>query len=128
MSLSEKLIPIKKKFSLTNEAIIKMGTFIEQLRKHDIITSSLFARKVGVSIKQSDSILPELVNIGILDFFIIAVCKNPDNADFYEAEHYKLFYSLNDVNKFSIQKPCPLCDCGYSYDFSNLKVGFRLKR
>ena len=91
-----------------------------------MITPTLLSRKIKVENKLAEILLPEMVNQKILDFFIIVFCNNPDADEFSMAEHYRVFYSIEDLSKFSSSDPCSVCDCGYQYDYKNMRIGFRL--
>ena len=122
--LSQKLAPIGEKFNLKTESLQNLGQFLMTLRKQDVITGTLLARKVGINREQAEEILPELVNEGLLDYFIIVLCQNPDLET--GTEHYQKFNSLREFTQFMSSQPCPVCDCGYEYGGNDVKVGFKL--
>lgn len=103
----------------------KLEKFLSGLRKQDVISPSLLSRHSSVTIEQAEEILPELVNAGILTYFIIVACKNPDIDD-VQAAHYQTFNSLKEFAQFSTMKPCPVCGyCGSEYDSANAKIGYK---
>lgn len=99
---------------------------IRRLRNDDIITTTLFARQLGVGYDKAEEILHILVQNHILDYFIMVECVNPEiKNDVNEIQHYKYFNSLREFNEFTLASECPLCGCGNKYDIKNAKIGFK---
>jgi hypothetical protein len=113
---------------LSGNAINSVHEFLKKLRKEDIITVTLLSTKAKLNSEIAQSLLTELVNEGVLEYFIIVACSNPETRQFGDVQHYRQFSSLREYNEFSKGSICPLCECGYDYDFKHAKIGFRLKR
>ncbi|MBP2646197.1 MAG: hypothetical protein H6Q75_1637 [Firmicutes bacterium] len=100
----------------------QINDFIVTLRRNDTISSSLFARKTGLTVEFAKRVLGELVAQGIMEYYIIVPCSNP----LEDAEHYVVFSSLEDLNSFSVEETCTVCDqCGHKFDAINAKFGYR---
>ena len=113
---------IKNKFNLSPLASQRINDFITSLRPNDTISSSLFARKTGLTIDFAKMVLGELVADEIMEYYIIVPCSNPIE----DAEHYVVFFSLEDLNHCSTEKKCAVCDqCGHEFDAINAKFGYR---
>lgn len=104
-------------------SVIKIEKFLIALRKDDIVSSSLFSRKCSLSSELAKRILIDLVDMNILDYFIIVPCSNPIE----NTEHYMTFHSLEAVNEYlSKQEICPVCNnSDAQVDQSRMKIGFK---
>lgn len=101
----------------------KIDNFISEMRKDDIISSNLFARKCLMSPEVAVAILNDLVGKGILDYFIIAPCQN----SLEDSEHYITFNKINDVNDYVIKEnKCNICDRMVRIDPNKIRIGFKL--
>ncbi|KLU61430.1 hypothetical protein CEB3_c21090 [Peptococcaceae bacterium CEB3] len=125
MSL-EKLVPIGEKYNLNEQAVRAIMAFLSKLKKQNVITAPLMSRKTSIPFSKVETILPELVNEGILTYFIVVACENPDIDD-GQAEHYQHFNSLKDYVRFLGATPCPVCDCGYPFGKS-ARIGYKIAR
>ena len=123
--LSRRLEVIKSLLNGDEEKAKKIDVQIDNLMSSDVITATLLSRKQKITIDQSNLILKFLVDEGILRFFIVVECINPDNEKINEVHHFKYFNSLGELNSFIKDNQCKLCGCGYSYDINNAKIGFR---
>lgn len=113
---------IEDKYEIPHLLMDKLEKFFLRLRKTDIVSPTLVARKTGIEITKATSILHDLANDGVLEYFIIVGCTNPLD----QAEHYKTFNSIADFNEFISQPTCPVCgECGYAISINDAKVGFR---
>ena len=126
MVLSKSLTVIKSKLNLDHEVVNDLEKFLKELRKQDIITSTLLSRKISVRVETAENILAELVNENILNYFIIVACTNPNSNIIEDSGHYRQFNSLTEYNNFSKGEECPICGCGYKYDIKHIKVGFKI--
>ncbi len=104
-------------------SVSKIEYVINTLRKDDVISSSLFARRCSLSIELAKKILADLVDFGILEYFIIAPCSNKIE----NSEHYITFDSLVEVNQYiNKASKCPICNNDQSIiDFEKIKIGYR---
>ena len=93
--------------------------------KSDIITPRLLARKTKVTLLEATRVLEFLVKENELEFFIVVECSNPDSVYENEIGHYKYFTSIKEFNAFSKGQECPICGCGYKYNFEDTKIDFR---
>lgn len=123
--LSKKLEVIKNLLNCDDKKANSILTQIDNLMSNDVITATLLSRKQRITIEQSNLILKFLVDEGILQFFIVVECINPDNHKINEVHHFKVFNSLGELNEFTKDNKCNLCGCGYSYDIKNAKIGFK---
>ena len=126
MTLSEKLTPIGEKFNLGKGVLPAVQKFLQSLRKQDIISAPLLSRKAKISVSLAEKLLPELVNIGVLTYFIVVACDNPD-LDGDQIEHYQTFNSLKEFAQFSNSIPCPVCDCGFPFG-TKARIGFKVAK
>lgn len=112
------------KYEIPLSHLERIEQLITQLRRNDIISSSLFARRTGLDIKLAKKVLGDLVASRHLEYFIIAPCTNP----LEEAEHYSTFHSLDELNSVMLEGKCPICEeCGSSVDIKRAKVGYKRK-
>ena len=106
----------------------KVENFLKSIRKTDIVTSISMSLATGIDIDESKNILALLASKGVLKFFIVVECTNPDIRNEDDIHHYIRFESIEEFNNFSTKEYENLCDCGYEYDFKNAKVGFKICR